>query len=98
MRFATQRERLFALIENCHAAIALPGGVGTLAEVAEMWSNLQTGSIESRPLILVGPEWRATIEQFLASLGDYVPLECQDLLILVDDVDQAVQIINERQR
>lgn len=97
MRFATQRERLFALIENCDAAIALPGGIGTLAEVAEMWSSLQTGSIESRPLILVGPEWRAVIEQFLASLGDYVPLEHRDLLILVDSVDQAVQTINERQ-
>jgi hypothetical protein len=48
-------------------------------------------------LVLVGPEWRAVIEQFLASLGDYVPLEHRDLLILVDSVDQAVQTINERQ-
>lgn len=98
MRFATQRERLFALIENCDAAIALPGGIGTLAEVAEMWSSLQTGSIESRPLVLVGPEWRAVIEQFLASLGEYVPPEYRDLMILVDNVDQATKILNERQR
>ena len=31
LRFATLRERLYALIENCDAAIALPGGIGTLA-------------------------------------------------------------------
>src|SRR5512137_1080453 len=27
-RYATMRERTFALIDNCDAAIALPGGIG----------------------------------------------------------------------
>ena len=29
MRFPTLHQRLFALIDNCDAALALPGGVGT---------------------------------------------------------------------
>ncbi len=95
MRFATQRERLFALIENCDVAIALPGGIGTLAEVAEMWSHLQTGAIAYRPLILVGPEWRAVIEGFYASLGDYVPEKYRQLLIFAADVGEAIEKIRD---
>ena len=33
-RFQTVRERLYCLVESCDAALALPGGVGTLAEIA----------------------------------------------------------------
>jgi uncharacterized protein (TIGR00725 family) len=31
--YASLQERLFALIENCDGFLALPGGVGTLAEI-----------------------------------------------------------------
>jgi uncharacterized protein (TIGR00730 family) len=92
-RFATVRLRLFALIEDCDAAIALPGGVGTLAEVAEMWSHLQTGAISPRPLILVGPGWRSTMETFLRYFDRYVPERYRDLLIFAPTVEIAVQIL-----
>src|SRR3990172_2773562 len=41
-RFAALRERLYTLVEGCDAALALPGGVGPLAEIATMWSQMQT--------------------------------------------------------
>jgi uncharacterized protein (TIGR00730 family) len=72
MRFPTLRQRLFALIENCDAALALPGGAGTLAEIAVMWSHLLTDSLPPRPLILIGPGWKATMEAFYSSLGEYI--------------------------
>ena len=93
MRYETQRERLHALIDHCDAAIALPGGIGTLAEVTEMWSNLQIGAIARRPLILVGPGWQSVIEQFYATLGEYVAMEYRDLLTFVTDVDEAVEAL-----
>ena len=96
MRFKTQRQRLFGLIENCDAAIVLPGGIGTLAELAEMWSHMQTGAISSRPLILVGPGWRSVILQFLAVLGDYVPESSRKLLDFAEDVDIAVAKLSEK--
>ncbi len=40
MRFPTLRQRLFALVDNCDGALALPGGVGTLAEISLMWNQL----------------------------------------------------------
>jgi uncharacterized protein (TIGR00730 family) len=90
MRYATQRQRLHALIDNCEAAIALPGGIGTLAEIAEMWSNMQTGAIPSRPLILVGPEWREVFKRFYTLLDEYILEKYRLLLIFAGDVEEAV--------
>ena len=73
MRFPTLRQRLSALIENCDAAIALPGGAGTLAEIALMWNQMQTAAIPTRPLVLVGPAWQLTFETLFTSLTEYIP-------------------------
>ncbi len=89
MRFPTIRQRLFALIENCDAALVLPGGIGTLAEVAEMWSHLQTGAISLRPLVLIGPGWKAIFEQFCSEFGGYIPKEYRRLLAFAPDVESA---------
>ena len=89
LRFPTLRQRLYALIDECHAALALPGGIGTLAEAAVMWSQLQTGASSSRPLILIGQGWEATFHTFLTELGNYVPASYQGLLTLAPDVETA---------
>ncbi|MBN2043758.1 MAG: LOG family protein, partial [Anaerolineales bacterium] len=54
IRHPTLHARLLTLIKECDAAMALPGGVGTLAEIVMMWNLMQTASISSRPLILIG--------------------------------------------
>jgi uncharacterized protein (TIGR00730 family) len=38
-KYPTLRERMYALIDHCDAAIMMPGGVGTLAELAVMWNE-----------------------------------------------------------
>lgn len=93
MRFPTLKERLYALIENCHAAIALPGGIGTMAEIAVMWSQLQTGTINAQPLILVGEGWKATFSTFYDHLGEYVPQGDRRWLRFSPTVEEAVQIL-----
>lgn len=64
IRYQTQRDRLLHLVMNNDAMVALPGGIGTLSEVALAWSMLQTGEIAPRPLILLGPLWRDTIQTY----------------------------------
>jgi uncharacterized protein (TIGR00730 family) len=93
MRFETLRDRLYALIENCDAALALPGGVGTLTEIAAMWSQLQTGAIHPKPLILIGPGWQVVMEKFLAVFDEYVPERHRHLLRFAPDVDSAVDML-----
>lgn len=89
-RYATMRERTFALIDNCDAAIALPGGIGTLAEVALMWSHLQTGAISPRPLVLIGPGWKETLDTFWRVHDDYILEKSRRLLTFAQDVDAAM--------
>lgn len=94
-RHRTSRERLFALARDCDAALALPGGIGTLCEIAFMWSLLQTGSIPPRPLVLIGPAWAATLRTFLAELGEYVAEADRPLLTYAPDADAAFERLLE---
>lgn len=95
-RFQTVRERLYALIESCQAAVALPGGIGTLAEIAVMWSELQTGAIQPRPLILVGDGWRTTISTLYGELGPYIAEKDRKLLLFAPTVEEAAQELHAK--
>ena len=89
MRYPTLRQRLYALIDACDAAIALPGGVGTLAEIATMWSQMQVTTTSPLPLILIGDGWKIMLEDFFDELGDYVPEKSQALVTFAPDVKTA---------
>jgi uncharacterized protein (TIGR00730 family) len=92
-RCPTLRDRLGRLIEDCEAALALPGGPGTLTEIALTWNLLLTEAITPRPLILIGPGWQATFEAFWQALGEYVPLNQRRWLSFAEDVDSAVNLL-----
>jgi uncharacterized protein (TIGR00725 family) len=92
-RFATLRLRLLALIDDCDAALALPGGAGTLTEISMMWNQLLTGAISSRPLILIGPAWQVLFEMFFAQLGEYVPPDQRTWLSFAADEAEAVRML-----
>lgn len=94
-RFPTIRERLCALIQGCQAAIALPGGIGTLAEISVMWSELQTGAISPRPLILVGGGWQSTFATLYDQLGEYIAVKDREALLFSPTVEEAVDILHK---
>ena len=52
---ATLPERMVAMMDKCDAVLVLPGGVGTLAEIALLWNRMIIQAIHPRPLILIGP-------------------------------------------
>lgn len=95
-RCETLLERLRALIEGCDAAIALPGGPGTLAEMALTWNLMIIGAIPPRLLILVGTGWRAVIEEMYAGLGEYIPEGQRALVQLAGTVERAVEMVDKR--
>lgn len=90
-RFATLRERLYSLIESCDAAMALPGGVGTLAEIATMWSQMQTYSMPVRPLILIGHGWHAIFDMLYREMDMHIPAEHRKLLSFASNVEEAAE-------
>jgi predicted Rossmann-fold nucleotide-binding protein len=93
-RHLTLRKRLYALIEGCDVALALPGGIGTLAEISVMWSQLQVGEGFSVPLILIGSEWAEMIKTFQSLLGDYIAEEDRDLLFFSPNVNSAATLLS----
>jgi uncharacterized protein (TIGR00730 family) len=93
-RFATIRQRLFALIEGCDAALALPGGIGTLTEVTVMWSHMQTGAIKVRPLVLIGPGWQEIMVTFWRVFDQHVQVRNRALLTFAGDVEEAMDFFS----
>jgi uncharacterized protein (TIGR00730 family) len=93
MRYPSLRQRLYALIDECDAALALPGGVGTLAEIATMWSQMQVFSTSPRPLILIGDGWQTMLAGFYTTLDEYVPEKSRALVTLAPDVKIAFSIL-----
>ena len=91
--FKTMRERLNALIDGCDAAIALPGGPGTLAEIALTWNMMAVDALPRKPLILIGAGWQAVFGEMYSSLGDYVPPRQRQLLQFAPDVQSAVRLL-----
>ncbi len=92
-RKTTLIERLQALIEECDAAIALPGGAGTLAEISLMWNLMIVESIHRRPLILVGGGWQSTFDQFFQEFNTYMPAHQRLPLQFAKDAPSAVNML-----
>ncbi|OGN98780.1 MAG: hypothetical protein A2Z71_00395 [Chloroflexi bacterium RBG_13_50_21] len=93
--YASLQERMIALIENCDACLALPGGVGTLAEITLTWNLLLTRILPPRPLILIGSGWKATVRKFLAEQGIYIPEIQRQWVSFSPDIDSAFQRLQE---
>jgi hypothetical protein len=90
-RVKTLPDRIQALIESCNAAIALPGGAGTLTEIMTMWNLMIVESLPPRPLILVGRGWQSTFDQFFGEFDSYMPITQRELLYFAGDVREAVK-------
>lgn len=89
-RKQTLIDRLTALVEGCDAAIALPGGAGTLTEISLMWNLMIVESLPRRPLILIGRGWQSTFDQFFGEFENYMPIHQRELLYFAGDVKEAV--------
>ncbi|MFB9621723.1 LOG family protein [Nonomuraea helvata] len=81
--------------------ITLPGGFGTLDELFEALTLVQTRKVTSFPVVLMGSEfWGGLLDWIkgtLLSTGKIAPQDL-DLITVTDDVDEAVRIIVDADR
>ncbi|WP_106240835.1 TIGR00730 family Rossman fold protein [Nonomuraea fuscirosea] len=81
--------------------IALPGGFGTLDELFEALTLVQTRKVTSFPVVLMGSEfWGGLLDWIKSTLlgtGKIAPQDL-DLITVTDDVDEAVRIIVDADR
>ena len=90
------RFRYFALrkmhfLMRAKALVAFPGGFGTMDELFEVLTLVQTGKMPKLPIVLFGPEFwtRAVDFDYLVAEGMISPQDCQ-LFTLVETADQAI--------
>lgn len=90
--------RKVMLLKYSQAFVVMPGGLGTLDEVFEAATLMQTRKIESFPIIAMGGEFwqpmRTFIRDTLVAEATISP-EDLDLITLTDSVEEALNIIRQ---
>ena len=83
-------------VKHAAAYVVMPGGFGTLDELSEALTLIQTGKIRHFPVILVGSEfWSGLIEWMKDTMVKEKVISASDvdLFKLIDDPDQVVAAI-----
>jgi uncharacterized protein (TIGR00730 family) len=90
LRWSADYAERVAHLLSADVAIALPGGVGTLAEASLIWAAAQTEP-DAAQLVLVGDAWRQLIDQ----LGRSFVIAPEDLTIptMADEVSDIVAAV-----
>jgi uncharacterized protein (TIGR00730 family) len=95
-RYFFARKTMF--VKYASGFIVLPGGFGTLDELFEAVTLVQTRKVTRFPIVLMGTSyWGGLLDwlrQTAAEAGTISPADI-DLLHLTDDVEEAVQIVRE---
>ncbi len=88
--------RKVMFVKYASAYVVMPGGFGTLDELAEILTLVQTSKTQRIPIVLVHtPFWAGLIEWFKTTLvaeGTISPQDL-DLFVLLDDADAIVDYI-----
>ena len=88
--------RKVAFVKYADAYVVLPGGFGTLDELTEVLTLIQTGTSRRIPVILVGTTfWRGLLDWFRTSLlaNGMIAAKDLDLVQLIDEPANIVDAI-----
>ena len=90
--------RKVMFVKYSQGFVVMPGGFGTLDELFEAITLIQTNKIEKFPIVLVGTDfWSGIIawvkETLLEKFGNISATDL-DLIHLVDTEDEVIEILN----
>lgn len=91
--------RKWLLIQYSVAYVFFPGGFGTLDELMELVTLIQTYKIKRSPVVLIGISyWKPFLDwiyQYGVAQG-YIPAKDTEVITLTDSLDEAFAIVKER--
>ncbi len=93
-RYFFARKTMF--VKYAQGFVALPGGFGTIDEIFEAVTLVQTRKVTSFPIVLVGSSYWGGLLDWLRDAvldGGKVRADDIDLLQITDDVDEAASIM-----
>lgn len=93
-------ERKWLLVRYSRGFAVFPGGFGTMDELMEVITLIQTGRMPKYPLVLMGvdywqPLWTWVIERALKE--EMISRQDLDLIKITDSVDEAFAILTSKQ-
>ena len=95
-RYFFVRKTMF--VKYAEAFVIFPGGFGTLDELFEALTLIQTGKLHHFPVILIGKSyWKGLIDWIRESMlaGGKISKEDLALILCTDDPDEVVNVIVE---
>jgi uncharacterized protein (TIGR00730 family) len=98
-RYFFVRKTMF--VKYAQAFVILPGGFGTLDELFEALTLVQTRKVTRFPVLLFGTEyWGGLLEWIRSTLIESATISADDveLFRLTDDVDEVIAVIQEADR
>jgi uncharacterized protein (TIGR00730 family) len=91
--------RKVMFVKYAQAFIVCPGGFGTLDELFEVLTLIQTNKISPVPVILVGSEYWSGLKQWIVDVmlnqANNISVKDLDLIPITDDADEVVSIIRQ---
>jgi len=89
--------RKVMLIKYSYAFVVLPGGVGTMDELFEALTLIQTGKISNFPVVLMGRDYYAPLIAFFDDMVKAGTISEADLrlFMITDSVDEAMAHIEQ---
>lgn len=91
--------RKVMFVKYAQAYIGMPGGFGTLDEIFEALTLIQTQRIRPFPVILVGSDYWNGLWEWVKSVllkHKFIPPEDMELVAILDDPDEVVKTIKSR--
>ncbi|MFM2166623.1 MAG: hypothetical protein RIS79_994 [Verrucomicrobiota bacterium] len=85
------------LIKYSYGFIIMPGGFGTLDEMFEALTLIQTKKIRNFPIVVMGSEFWGEMRQFIDAMlaGGTISPEDLDLIKWTDSIDEAIAHLQE---
>ncbi|MEZ4156849.1 MAG: TIGR00730 family Rossman fold protein [Candidatus Paceibacterota bacterium] len=91
--------RKVALTFSAEVYVYFPGGYGTLDELFEILTLVQTRKIEQIPIVLIGKDFWEPLDKFikeqLRDEFETISKEDVDLYTITDDLDEVLEIIKD---
>lgn len=100
-RFVTLRYffvRKTLLMKYSYAFVIMPGGAGTLDEMFEALTLIQTGKIKSFPVLIMGTDYWRDLLPFIEKMAKTGMIAASDpeLVYATDSVEDAIAYIREK--